>query len=49
MQADCNIMIRNVPVEIRREIKIQALKEGKTMQELILDLIKKHIEEARHE
>lgn len=39
------ILIRNVPESIRRELKARAAKDGKTMQNLILELITRYVSE----
>lgn len=36
------IIIRNVPESVRRDLKANAAKEGKSMQGLILELITKY-------
>jgi hypothetical protein len=37
------IIIRNVPESVRRELKIKAIREGKSMQDAVLELITKYI------
>ena len=39
----CEIILHNVPKELRMAIKMQALREGKTMQGLIIELMARHI------
>lgn len=43
------IIIRNVPESVHQAIKIAAIREGKTMQALILELIVKHTKGGGHE
>lgn len=44
-----SIIIRNVPESLRRELKVRAAKDGKTMQGLILELITRHVGEKQGE
>lgn len=39
------IIIRNVPESLRKSLKIKAMQEDKTMQDLILELITRYISE----
>jgi hypothetical protein len=39
------IIIRNVPESVRRELKSRAAKDGKTMQGLVLELITRYVVE----
>jgi hypothetical protein len=43
------IIIRNVPESLRKELKIKAMKEDKTMQGLILELITRYVGEKQGE
>jgi plasmid stability protein len=43
MHKECAIIIRNVPVSIRRSLKAKAALEGKSMQGLILSLITRYV------
>jgi len=43
------IIIRNMPRELRQELKIQAAKEGKSMTEIIIRLIINYLQEKRKE
>jgi predicted DNA-binding protein len=43
----CSIIIRNVPLATRKELRIAAMREGKPMQTLIVELIEKYLEEVR--
>lgn len=44
---DKSIIIRKIPETLRRELKIQAAKEGRSMNEIILTLIKEYLEGKR--
>lgn len=37
------IIIRNVPESVRRELKARAAREGKSMQEVVLELITRYV------
>lgn len=39
------IIIRNVPESVRRELKAKAAREGKSMQAVVIELIKKYVKE----
>jgi len=39
-----NFKLHNIPETLRRELKIQAAKEGRSMNEIILTLIKEYLE-----
>ena len=43
------IIIRNMPRELRQELKIQAAKEGESMTEIIIRLIINYLQEKRKE
>ena len=43
------IIIRNVPESIRKALKIKAMREDKTMQGLILELITRYVGEKQGE
>jgi plasmid stability protein len=43
------IIIRNMPREMRQELKIQAAREGRSMQAIIIGLIADYIEMRRKE
>ena len=43
------IIIRNMPRELRQELKIQAAKEGKSMTEIIIRLIIDYLQMKRKE
>jgi len=38
------IILRNIPLSIRQELKARAAREGKSMQDVVLELIIKYIE-----
>ena len=44
---DKSIIIRNIPEQVRRELKVEAAREGKPMQKIILDLITRYLQERR--
>lgn len=44
-----DIIIRHMPRELRQELKIQAAKEGRSMQAIIIGLIADYIEMRRKE
>jgi len=37
------IMIRNVPESLRRELKAKAASEGKSLQQVLVELIEKYV------
>ena len=41
------IIIRNMPRELRQELKIQAAREGRSMTEIIIRLIINYLQEKR--
>lgn len=41
------IMIRNVPESLRRELKAKAAKEGKSLQQVLVELIEKYVGKAK--
>jgi len=43
------IIIRNMPRELRQELKIQAAKEGRSMTAIIIGLIIAYLQEKRKE
>lgn len=43
MTDDSAIIIRKVPVELRKALKIKAVQEGRTMQAILIDLIAKYV------
>ena len=43
------IIIRNMPRELRQELKIQAAKEGRSMTEIIIELIKLYLIQKEEE
>ncbi len=44
MKTDCEIIVRRVPLELRKQLKIRAAVEDKSMQDLIIEIIKKYLE-----
>jgi plasmid stability protein len=44
MKTDCEIIVRKVPQELRKQLKIRAAVEDKTMHDLILEIISKYLE-----
>jgi len=44
---DKSIIIRNIPEQIRRELRSAAALEGKPMQTIILDLIIRYLQDRR--
>lgn len=42
-----NLNIRNVPEDVHRDAKIQALKEGITLQEWVIQAIKEKLERTK--
>ena len=43
---DVALIIRKVPDEVRRDLKVRAALEGKSMQQLMLEIIKKEMEKT---
>jgi len=41
------IMIRNVPESLRRELKAKAASEGKSLQQVLVELIEKYVGKAK--
>ena len=44
MTGEKTMIFRNIPETLRRELKIQAAKEGRSMNEIILTLIREYLE-----
>ena len=44
MKTDCEIIVRRVPLELRKHLKIRAAVEDKSMQDLIIEIIAKYLE-----
>jgi len=45
--AESAIIIRNVPISLRKALKIKAMQEDKTRQGLILELITRYVAGAK--
>lgn len=43
----CEIMVRNVPVDVRRSLKILAAQQSRTLRDLMLELMVKFIDEQK--
>jgi predicted HicB family RNase H-like nuclease len=43
---EITLIIKKVPKSLRQELKIAAAKEGKSMQEIIIMLIKNYVKKA---
>jgi len=44
MAAKPALIIRDIPEDLRRKLKILAAKQGRSMREVVINLIKKYVE-----
>ena len=42
-----NIVIRNIPTDLHKKIKVEAVQEGVTMNDKLIKIISEHFEEEK--